>query len=804
MKKLKAEDLYRTCNIEDINQAMLLSLDDLSNIVGQERAEKALKLGVGIGDSGFNIYVSGESGTGKLTTVKKFLLEQGKEQKPLEDWCYVNNFQDPYAPTKLGLPPGKGNELKSEMKKLINDVQTSLIKTFESEGFIQKRKQITDIFEKKQEDIFSQTDDKFKNENWQIQRTMMGFLTVPVKDGKAISNKEFETLSNKEKEKLKEKQKMLQDELKNTLIKIQVLEKQASKELNDLDQEAALYAINNLFEDIERRFTDLTIIQSYLRAVKKDILENIKAFVKPSSPLPQQFFPNQESENFMNRYEVNVLIDHSQTKKVPVIVESNPNYANLFGKVEKESRFGALTTDFSLIRKGALHSANGGYLIIAVEELFRNPFSYEGLKRALKNKEIIIEEPAEQYGFMSVKSLKPEPIPLETKVLLIGKPNVYFMLYEMDADFKKLFKVKVDFDSEMKLTDENLKNYVIQLNAVCKREGFLELEPAAMAKIVEHGSRITEDQEKLSTKFGMIIDVLREANYYAREEKATKIKPDKIKKAIDEKFFRSNLIQHKIIESINKNVLMVDITGEKVGQVNGLSYASLGDVSFGHPIKITSSVSLGREGIITIEREAELSGPIHTKGVLILSGYLSEKYFQNIPVSLSARLVFEQSYGEVEGDSASSTEVYALLSSLSNLKIKQGIAVTGSVNQKGEVQAIGGVNEKIEGYFEVCKVKGFTGEQGVIIPHANVKNLMLKEEVLEKIKLGLFNIWSVQNIDEGIELLTGVSAGSADESGNYEEGTVSYLVSRKLNEFAEKMKEFIAIPAEEASKEYSY
>ena len=472
--------------------------------------------------------------------------------------------------------------------------------------------------------------------------------------------------------------------------------------------------------------------------------------------------------------------------------------------MEKESRFGALTTDFSLIRKGALHSANGGYLIIAVEELFRNPFSYEGLKRALKNKEIIIEEPAEQYGFMSVKSLKPEPIPLETKVLLIGKPNVYFMLYEMDADFKKLFKVKVDFDSEMKLTDENLKNYVIQLNAVCKREGFLELEPAAMAKIVEHGSRITEDQEKLSTKFGMIIDVLREANYYAREEKATKIKPDKIKKAIDEKFFRSNLIQHKIIESINKNVLMVDITGEKVGQVNGLSYASLGDVSFGHPIKITSSVSLGREGIITIEREAELSGPIHTKGVLILSGYLSEKYFQNIPVSLSARLVFEQSYGEVEGDSASSTEVYALLSSLSNLKIKQGIAVTGSVNQKGEVQAIGGVNEKIEGYFEVCKVKGFTGEQGVIIPHANVKNLMLKEEVLEKIKLGLFNIWSVQNIDEGIELLTGVSAGSADESGNYEEGTVSYLVSRKLNEFAEKMKEFIAIPAEEASKEYSY
>ena len=804
MKKLKPEDLYRTCNIEDINQAMLASLEDLNLIVGQDRAEKALRLGVGIGDSGFNIYVSGESGTGKLTTIKKFLQEQGKAQKPLEDWCYINNFQDPYSPKKLGLPPGKANELKTEMKNLINDVQTSLMKTFESEGFIQKRKQITDIYEQKQEEIFSQTDQKFKNEHWQIQRTMMGFLTVPTKDGKAISNQEFENLSNNEKEKLKEKQKALQDELKNTLIKIQQIEKETSKELNQLDQEAALYAINNLFEEVDDRYTDLPDVLNHLKAVKKDILENIKAFTKPATAVTQPFFPNQENDNFMNRYEVNVLIDNSQTQNVPIIVESNPNYSNLFGKVEKESRFGALTTDFTLIRKGALHSANGGYLIIAVEELFRNPFSYEGLKRALKNKEILVEEPAEQYGFISVKTLKPEPIPLETKVLLIGKPNIYFMLYEMDADFKKLFKVKVDFDSEMKLTDENLRNYVIQLNAVCKREGFLDLEPAAMAKIVEHGSRLADDQEKLSTKFGIIIDVLREANYYAREEKASKIKPDKIKKAIDEKFFRSNLIQHKIIEAINKNVLMVDITGEKVGQVNGLSYSGLGDVSFGHPIKITSSVSLGREGIITIEREAELSGPIHTKGVLILSGYLSEKYFQNIPVSLSARLVFEQSYGEVEGDSASSTEVYALLSSLSGLPIKQGIAVTGSVNQKGEIQAIGGVNEKIEGYFEVCKVKGFTGEQGVIIPQANVKNLMLKQEVLDKIKQGQFNIWSVKTIDEGIQLLTGVSSGTVDYSGKYEEGTVSCLVNLKLNDFAEKMKEFILIAAEDSKKVYSY
>ncbi|HID86001.1 MAG TPA: Lon protease family protein, partial [Anaerolineae bacterium] len=456
----------------------------------------------------------------------------------------------------------------------------------------------------------------------------------------------------------------------------------------------------------------------------------------------------------------------------------------------------ALVTDFTMIREGSLHRANGGYLVLPAEEVLRNLFSWDGLKRALRNKEIAIEEAGERLGFIATKSLRPEPIPLDVKVVLIGRTSLYHLLYALDEDFSELFKVKADFDISMDRTEENINDYAAFVCTVCEEEGLKHLDRSALAKIVEYGSRLAEDQEKLSTRFGEISDVIREASFYATQEDLPYVTADHVKRAIEERFYRSNLLQEKIREMIERGTIMIDVEGEEVGQVNGLSVISLGDIAFGRPSRITATIGLGREGLIDIEREAKLGGPIHTKGVMILSGYLAEKYAQDKPLTLSSRLVFEQSYSGVEGDSASSTELYAILSSLSGLPIQQSIAVTGSINQKGEVQAIGGVNEKIEGFFEVCKAKGLTGEQGVIIPESNVKNLMLKEEVVEAVEQRKFHIWPVKTVDEGIEILTGVPAGERREDGTFEEGTVNYLVDKRLRELAETMRRF-ARPEEE-------
>jgi lon-related putative ATP-dependent protease len=475
-----------------------------------------------------------------------------------------------------------------------------------------------------------------------------------------------------------------------------------------------------------------------------------------------------------------------------VVTELNPTYNNLFGRIEQEARFGALVTDFSLIRGGSLHRANGGYLVLPVEDLLRNPLAWEGLKRALENREILIEDAASQYGFITTKSLKPQPIPLNVKVILIGQPDLYQLLRAYDEHFSELFKVKADFDSRMARTPESIQDYAAFVCTLCESEGLKHLDNGALATIVEHGSRLVEDQEKLSTRFGEISDVIREASYYATVDDAPLVSAAHVQKAIEERFYRSNLIQERIQEMIERGSILIDVTGQKVGQVNGLSVLSLGDISFGQPSRITASIALGREGVMDIEREADMGGPIHTKGVLILSGYLAEQYARTRPLSLSARLVFEQSYSGVEGDSASSTELYAILSSLADLPIKQGIAVTGSVNQKGEVQAIGGVNEKIEGFFEICRARGLTGEQGVMIPSSNVSNLMLKEEVVAAVREGKFHVWPVRTIDEGIEVLTSVPAGHRQADGTFEEGTVHFLVDKRLEAMAETLCKFAA------------
>jgi lon-related putative ATP-dependent protease len=632
-----------------------------------------------------------------------------------------------------------------------------------------------------------------QEEEFLLQPTPMGVMTIPTHNGKPLKEDEFRALSQEERDKIIQKQKDLNAALEAGVRQARSLDKSAQEELKKLDRQVALFAINHITEELREKYKDLEDVLFYIDQVQDDILDNLEDFkAEPDEnqpgPLAIQAINSRSSDK--RKYRVNVLVDNSNSQGAPVILERNPTYTNLFGRVEQEAQLGMLTTDHTLIRQGSLHLANGGYLVLPFEDVLRNPLAWESLKRALENREITIEDAGERLGLFSTRSLRPEPIPLDVKVILIGTPNVYQLLLAYDEQFSELFKVKVDFDTQMPNTKENIDNYAAFISNTCKEENLKHLDATAMARIVEHGSRLVEDQEKLSTRFGEIADVIREASYYASLDNAASVTSAHVRKAIDEHYYRSSLIQERIQEMIARDVIKIDVSGVKTGQVNGLSVIELGDIAFGQPSRITVSVGLGREGLIDIEREAEMGGPIHTKGVMILSGYLTEKYAQDKPLSLAARLVFEQNYSGVDGDSASSTELYAILSALSDLPIKQSIAVTGSVNQKGEVQAIGGVNEKIEGYFEVCQAKGLTGEQGVMIPESNIPNLMLKESVIEAVREGKFHIWAIRTIDEGIERLTGVPAGQRNEDRNFEQDTVNDRVDARLKKLAETLSHF--------------
>jgi lon-related putative ATP-dependent protease len=614
-------------------------------------------------------------------------------------------------------------------------------------------------------------------------------LAIPVIRGKPISDQDFLALGPKVKEDIQKRREKLDTEMRNAMRQLRALEGKVHEELKKLNRDVAFYAIGHLVTDLKEKYKNFPEVAKYIEDVQNDLLENLTQFVKePEAPAPFQF-PWMKELPF-RKYEVNVVVDNSELKGGPVIVELSPTYQNLFGRMEKEAQFGVLTTDFTMIHAGSLHKANGGYLVLRAEVLLQNPLAWESLKTALTSGQVTIEEPGERLGFITIKGLKPEPIPLNVKVILIGNPLLYQMLYIYDMDFIELFKVKADFDTTMDRTDENIQRYAAFVCAFCRKEKLTHLDASAVAKIVEYSSRIAEDQGKLSTRFAEIADIIREANFYATQEDSKNVTADHVRKAIEEKVYRSNLIQDKIQDMIKRNFFLIDTEGEAVGQVNGLSVIGLGDFAFGRPSRVTASIGIGREGIIDIEREAKLGGPIHTKGIMILSGYLAEKYAQDKPLSLSARLVFEQSYEEVEGDSASSTELYAMLSALSRLPIKQNIAVTGSVNQKGEIQAIGGVNEKIEGFYEVCKAKGLTSKQGVLIPESNTQNLMLKEEIVDAVKAGKFHIYPVKTIDEGIEVLTETKAGSRRSDGTFDAKTVNHLVDKRLKEIGEKLKEF--------------
>jgi lon-related putative ATP-dependent protease len=794
INELAVQELRRLCDPETLECCSSQEMDNLDTIVGQDRAVKALRFGLGIKERGFNIYVAGPPGTGRTTAVKRF-LEEVASTKPVPDgWCYVNNFRDPYRPRALRLPPGRAKEFQADMKSLVAGAIREIRSAFESEEYAAQKAQAAQAFQRQRDELLTRVNEDAQHEGFALQLTPVGLALIPIKkDGQPLSDEEFIGLKTDAKEMLRQRREKLQTEVEAALRQGRRLEKTAYEELQKLDKDVAMYALSHPVADLKEKYQDLPDIMAHLDAVRDDILDNLAHFREEpgegeSSGSP---FRRMDAQAFLSRrYEANLLVDHAGATGAPVTIEPNPTYNNLFGRIEQEAQFGALTTDFTLIREGSLHRANGGYLVIPVEELLRNAFAWEGLKRALANREIGVEDAASQYGFITTKSLKPEPVPLDVKVVLIGQPDVYYLMRAYDEQFGELFKVKADFDTRMDRTDQSVRDYAAFVGTVCENENLKHLTDVALAKVVEHGSRLVEDQEKLSTRFGEIADIIREASYYATQEEAELVSATHVEQAIDERFYRSNLLQERIQEMIDRGIIKINVTESCIGQVNGLSVISLGDISFGQPSRITASIALGREGLMDIEREAKLGGPIHTKGVLILSGYLASKYAQDKPLSLSARLVFEQSYSGVDGDSASSTELYTLLSSLSNLPVKQGIAVTGSVNQKGEVQAIGGVNEKIEGFFEVCRAKGLSGEQGVMIPESNVSNLMLREDVLEAVKKGEFHIWPVRTIDEGIEVLTGVKAGVKQEDGTFEQGSVNYLVNERLRQLAETLMDF--------------
>ena len=783
IQTLTADQLRRTSSREEITALVNRSDADHPPLVGQERAAKALKMGLGIRAEGFNVFVSGEQGTGKLHAVKLFLEKTASAQPVPPDWCYVNNFEDSYSPKRLSLPAGRGAEFRKDMKKLVQEALQALFKTFESEDFINRRRAISDKYENRQLQIRSALQEKAGRAGFQIKQTHWEIFTIPLVDGEPMSDKDFEALPEKRKKEIEEKQQSFADEIKDVLLENRKIEREANEELAGLDNEVAGSAISMLVAERENTYQDLPEVLAHLKDVEKDILENLGEFLiahkpqQPGEPIPAK-------NDYLKRYEVNLVVDNSRQAGAPIVIEHNPTYNNLVGRVEKESVMGTLVTDFTMIRKGSLHVANGGYLIVRAEQLFRNYFSWDALKRALRDRQVMIEEATDQLGYLTTKTLKPEPIPLDVKVVLVGSPVYYHILYRIDPDFRVLFKVKADFDSEMERNPENLLGYLRFAKGLAKRASLPMPDENALAKLTDLGSRLAEEQDKLSTKFDSVGDILIEAGHYAKEEGSDRILDSHVKRATEQRIHRSNLVKEKLDEMVEKGQVLIELSGSREGQVNGLSIVSLGDIHIGRPVRITCTVNPGRTGVIDIEREAELSGPIHTKGVLILNGFLAERFFQDKPACLSARIVFEQSYSEVEGDSASSTELYALLSNLANLPVKQGIAVTGSVNQKGQVQAIGGVNDKVEGFFELCRKTGLNGEQGVIIPSANKKNLMLREDVQEAVREGRFHIWTVDTIDDGIEILTGLRAGNI-----VEEGTVNFLVNKTLQDYHQRMLE---------------
>jgi len=751
----------------------------------------AIEFGLGIDSNGFNLFILGESGTGRSSTIKRVLDQRSKDQPIPDDWCYVHDFKGGDRPTCLRLPAGLGKTFRDDMETLISLLAGAIPKLFESKEYEQAKNTITQESQEKNKKLVQQLEEKVNAEGFLLQRTVGGLVLVPTRDGQPLSQQEYGELEEKDRQELEDKGSELQELLNDTLRQIVELEKQLRMSLIEMEKNYLNAALRHLFEDLEEKYRDHQKVLEHLGNCREDLLNRADEFRPNQAPqvaLGGMRVARQEPS--FDQYRVNLFVDNSALEGAPVVYEPNPTYFNLFGRIEHIIQMGNATTNFTMIKPGALHRANGGYLIVDCREVLINLFSYEAIKRCLRKGEIKIEDMTEQYRLIATVSLKPEPIPLKCKLVMIGLPMFYYLLYQLDPDFRKYFKVKSDFNSLMKNTWENVQHYAQFIATQCRKEELLHFSPDGVARVVEYAARLADDKNRLSCHFMDLTDLIREASYYAQRHGVDMVERDHVELAVESKEYRSNKVEQLVQEMIEDGRIMVDTEGEVVGQLNGLSVYLLGDYSFGKPSRITVRTFMGKGGVVNIEREAKLSGPIYDKGVLILSGFLGDRYAQDKPLALAASICFEQSYSGVEGDSASSAELYGLLSSLASLPLLQGISVTGSVNQRGQIQPIGGVNEKIEGFFAVCKSNGLTGQQGVMIPARNVQNLMLKQEVVDAVATGQFHIWAVDHIDEGIEILTGVPAGQQLEDGSWPEGTVNYLVNDRLQKMVEGLQKF--------------
>jgi lon-related putative ATP-dependent protease len=788
--RLSPEELTWRCDPAQFEFETTEKLCCLEETIGQNRALAAIEFGLGIEADGFNVFILGEAGTGRSSTIRK-LLEKRSLQEPIpDDWCYVQDFNDGSKPTHIRLPAGEGKDFHRDVDALVVQVSAAIPKLFESKKYEQAKNQIVSESQEQNKKLVQELEKQVNKEGFLLQRTVGGLVLVPTKKDEPLSQKDFAELEEDERDAIEKKGAVLQDQLNEVLRKVVELEKEVRAATLKMEKDLISRTLCHLYEDLAEKYLKYPKVLAHFENCMKDIIDRIDEF-RPSQGaqiLPGGKMGRQEPS--FERYRINLFVDNGETKGAPVVYEANPTYFNIFGRIEHIIQSGTATTNFTMVKSGALHRANGGYLILDCREILMNLFSYEALKRSLRNCEIKIEDMAEQYRLIATVSLKPEAVPLRCKVVLIGVPWLYYLLYQLDPDFRKYFKVKADFDRMMDNTWENVQQYALFVATKCKEEKLLAFSPGGVARVVEHAARLIDDKSRLSSRFIDVADLIREAAFFAKRHNVEKVEREHVELAIESKIYRSNRVEERVQELIDDGTLLIDTEGEVAGQLNGLSVYMLGDYAFGRPTRITVRTFMGKGGVVNIEREAKLSGPIYDKGVLILAGFIGDRFAQDKPLALSASICFEQSYGGVEGDSASSAEIYGLLSSLSGLPLNQAIAVTGSVNQRGQVQAIGGVNEKIEGFYVVCKAKGLTGKQGVIIPASNVKNLMLKQEVVDAVAADQFHVWAVSDIDQGIELLTGVPAGEPQEGGAWPEGTVNYLVDKRLREMAEGIFKF--------------
>ncbi len=785
------------CRVEDLGFESTESLEDIADVIGQDRAVEAVQFGIGMDNAGYNIFALGPDGLNKHTIVRQHLdaAARGREVPP--DRAYVNNFDEPYKPLALKLPAGRGADFKQDTDKMVDELLDALRSAFESEDYRTRRRMLESEFKERQERAIGEVEQEARDRNIALQRTPAGFAFAPMRDGQVLDSDGFHQLPDEEKQKIQQEVEQLQHRLHEALQNMPHWVKETREELRKVNEETASYAVGHMIEALKRKYDPLTQVQEHLDRVRADIVNNVDTLLATArqeeqggAANPQMAAQMQRAESLMNRYRINLIVDNAELEAAPVVYADDPTYEHLIGRIEHRAEMGALTTDFHLIRPGTLHRANGGYLVIDARKVLTRPLAWDALKRILRGRELRIESPYQALGLLSTTTLEPEPLPLDVKVVMIGERLIYYLLNELDPEFRELFKVAADFDERTDLTEENLPIYARMIATLARKNHLPAFSAEGVGRVIEESARLASDQEKLSIELEKVSDLLREATYQARQNGDGIVGAKAVDAAVAARDRRLGRMRERLQEEILRDTILIDTDGSAVGQINALSVLSLGGYAFGKPTRVSARVGLGRGNVVDIEREVELGGPIHSKGVLILAGFLASRFALEQPLSLSASLVFEQSYGGIEGDSASLAELLVLLSAIGEVPLRQDLAVTGSVNQHGGVQAIGGANEKIESFFELCSTRGLTGHQGVVIPDSNVKHLMLRGEVLDAVEAGRFHVFSVKTVDQAAVLLTGLEAGEANEHGRFPFGSLNGGVQQRLEALAERRRRF--------------